>query len=69
MNMPMVNVWPMHVCMAYRLMNMGLVMLSAIFFLVMFMEMVLVMLMEMRMGEPFMPVVVTMYFPVEEEHP
>lgn len=69
MNMPMVNVWPMHMCMVYRLMSMGMVMLSAIFFFVMLMRMVLVMFMGMRMGEPFMMVVMPMHFPVEEEHP
>lgn len=43
-------------------------MLPAIVF-IMLMEMVFVMFMRMRMSELFMPVVVPMHFPVEEEHP
>ena len=67
--MPMMDVGPVHVGMGYRLMHMKMVMLTAIFSVVVHMDMVLLMLTGMGVGKPFMPVEVPVHFPIEEQHP
>jgi hypothetical protein len=50
MNMPMMDVGPVHVRMRYRFMNMGMVVLLQVIFFVVLMEVVFVVFMRMGVG-------------------
>jgi len=69
MNMPMMDVGPVHMCMRYRFVHMYMIVLPFVFSVIVLMEMVLLMLMGMGVGKLFMPVKVPVHFPIEAEHP